>query len=179
VSSAISAGAEAPPTGTTARCFGTRFIYIQRSAVEIGAIQLGNGGLRCPHVGHFHEGEATRLARVPVRDEIHAFHAAVSSESRMKILLGSLITEISDIYVCHSMNPFLVDLSLSDCSRTNLVEGNVAAGRHSKWIRMRAKTLQVYQFSSSRGLFSNRDVSKRHMPHLTVHQVLTSEPSSH
>jgi hypothetical protein len=93
---------------------------------------LSNSSSGCARVRHFDEREAARLARVPVGDDIHALHAAVSSESRMKIILGSLITEISDKYVCHNMNSFLVDLSLSDCSRTNLLEGNVAARRHSK-----------------------------------------------
>jgi hypothetical protein len=113
---AISAGAEAPRTAATPGWLGTRFVYVQRPAMEIGAIQLGDGGLGCRRVGHFDEGETARLARVPVGDEIHALHAAVSSESRMQIVLGGLITEISDKYVCHGMNSFLVDLSLSDCS---------------------------------------------------------------
>jgi len=103
LSSAISARAEAPRTGTSTRWFGTRFIYIQRSTVEIGAIQLSNRGLGCRRFRHFDEREAARLARVPVRDDIHALHVAVSGERRMKIVLGSLITEISDKYVCHSV----------------------------------------------------------------------------
>jgi hypothetical protein len=132
LSSAISTGAGAPPTETTTRWFRTRFIYIQRSTVEIAAIQLSNRGLRCRRVSHFDECESARLARIPVRHDIHSLHLAVSGERRMKIVLRSLITEISDKYVCHSMNSFLVDVSLSDCSRTNLFEGNVAAGRHLK-----------------------------------------------
>ena len=122
LSSAISssAAAEAPPTGTTTRGFETRFIYIQRSTVEIGAIQLSNRGLGCRRVPHFDEREAAGLARVPVGDHIHALHLAVSGESCVKIILGSLITEISDKYICHRVNSFFVDLSLSDCSRTNL-----------------------------------------------------------
>jgi hypothetical protein len=106
LSPAIPARAKAARTGTTPRSFGTRFIYIQRSTVEIRAIQLSDSGLGCARVRHFDEREATRLARVPVGDDIHAFHAAVSSESRVKIILGSLITEISDKYVCQSMNSF-------------------------------------------------------------------------
>jgi hypothetical protein len=115
--SAISAaGAEAPLAGTAARWLGTRFVHIQRPTVEIGAIQLRDGSLGCPRVRHFDECEAARLAGVPVGYEIHALHAAVSGECRMKIVLGRLITEVSDKYVCHSRNSFLVDLSLSDCS---------------------------------------------------------------
>jgi hypothetical protein len=151
---AISAARPEPPrTGTTARWFGTRLIYIERSTVEIGAIQLRNSSLGFPRFCHFDEREAARLAGVPVRDDIYALHAAVSSESRMKIILGGLITEISDKYVCHSMDSFLVDLSLSDCSRTNLSEGNVAAGRHSKRDTDAGKdTLTISVFHSRRFL---------------------------
>jgi hypothetical protein len=173
LSSAISARAVAPGA-TTPRCLGARFIYIQRSTVEIGAIQLSNGRLGCPGFRHFDECEAARLARVPVGDDIHALHAAVSSESRMKILLGSLITEISDKYVCHDMNSFLVDLSLSDCSRTDLLERNVAAGRHSKRHTDAGKDYLIVPLSALGG-FWKRDVSKARV---VMHQrscALTSQ----
>jgi hypothetical protein len=100
--------------------------------VEIGTIQLSYRRLGCLRFGHFDERKAARLARVSVCNDIHALHAAVSGESRMKIILRSVITEISDKYICHDGNSFFVDLSLSDCSGTNLLEGKVAAGRHSK-----------------------------------------------
>src|SRR5579875_441416 len=120
LSSAGAARGWAPRTGTTARRFGTRFVYVQRSTVEIGAIQTGNGRFGSCVIAHFDERETAGLARVPVRHDIHSFDAAVSGESCMKIILGSLETEISDKYVCHRMNSFFSDLSLSDCSRPNL-----------------------------------------------------------
>jgi hypothetical protein len=131
LSSAISARVEAPRTGTTTRRFGTRFIYIERSTVEIAAIQLSDRGLGCLWFCHFNEREAARLARVPVRDDTHALHAAVSGESRMKVVLRSLITEISDKYVGHSMYPSIGELSLSDCSKPVRWQAKVAAGKHS------------------------------------------------
>jgi len=100
--------------------------------VEIGAIQLSNRRLGCCRFCHFDEGEPARLTGVPVPNDVYALDAAVSSESRMKIFLSGLVTEISDKYVCHDVNSFLVNLSLSDCFRTNLFEGNVAAERHLK-----------------------------------------------
>lgn len=100
--------------------------------MEFGAVQLSNRVLRRRRFRHLDKCETAGLARVPVCDDVHAFHAAVSGESRMKIVLGSLIAEISDKYVCHSMNSFLVNLSLSDCLGTNLLEGKVAARRHSE-----------------------------------------------
>ena len=134
-----------PPPG----CFGTRFIYIQRSTVQIGAIQLSNSSLGCPRFRHFDEREAARLARVPVSDNIHALHAAVSSESRVEIIFGSLITEISDKYACHSMNSFWLIYLCRIALQPIVWKGNVAAGTHSKLIQMRAKTLPMYQFPAS------------------------------
>ena len=69
--------------------------------MEIGAIQLSKRRLRCVRFGHFDERKAARLARVSVCNDIHPLNAAVSGESRMKIVLGRLITEISDKYICH------------------------------------------------------------------------------
>jgi len=58
-------------------------------------------------IRHFDECEAARLARVTVGNDIHALHAAVCGESRMEIVLGSLIAEISDKYACHKYEFFL------------------------------------------------------------------------
>ena len=151
--SATFTGAEAPRARTTAGCFGTGFIYIQCSTVEISTIQLSYRRFGSRRFGHFDEREAPRLARVSVGDEIHALHAAVGSERCMKIVLRSLITKISDKYVCHDGDSFfvdlsLIDLSLSDCSGTNLSEGKLAAGRHSKGDTDAGKdTLSVSGFS--------------------------------
>jgi hypothetical protein len=75
--------------------------------VEIAAIQLSNSSLGCRRFRHFDERKAARLTRVPVGNDVDALHAAVSRESRMKIILGRLKTEVSDKYVCHSMNSLI------------------------------------------------------------------------
>jgi hypothetical protein len=77
---------------------------------------------------HFHEGEAARLAGVAICNDAHSLHTAVSGESSLKIVLCCLITEVSDKYVGHSIDPLFRDLSLSDCSRTKLLEGG-SSGR--------------------------------------------------
>jgi hypothetical protein len=102
--------------------------------MKIGAIQMSNRGLRCRRIRHFDKCEAARLARVSVCDDIHPFHATVSGESRMKIVLGTLKTKVSDKYICHNVNSFFVDLSLSKWSETDFSKGNVrvATGRHSR-----------------------------------------------
>jgi hypothetical protein len=131
-SSTIAAGIVPPPAVTATGWLRPCFVYVQRSTVEFGTIQLSNGRLGCVRFRHFDEREAARLARLAICDDTHSLHTSVSGESSLKIILGSLITEISDKYVGHSMNPFFRDLSLSDCFRTDLLEGGIAVGRLSK-----------------------------------------------
>jgi hypothetical protein len=96
--------------------------------VEFGTIQLSNRRLRGVSFRHFHEGEATRLAGVAIGDDAHSLDTAVSGESSLKVVLCCLITEVSDKNVGHSIFPLFRDLSLSDCSRTKLLEGG-SSGR--------------------------------------------------
>jgi hypothetical protein len=100
--------------------------------VKISTIQLSDRCLSGGRFRHFNERETARLTGVSIRNDVHALYAAVRSESRMKLVLGSLVTEISDKDICHDGNSFLFDLSLSDCSEANLLKGKLAAGRHSK-----------------------------------------------
>jgi hypothetical protein len=86
-------------------------------------------GLR---IRHFYEGEATRLPRITVRYDINSLHATVGGESGMQVILRCLITEVSDKYVGHSLNPLICKLSLPDSSETNLnKKEGIAARRHS------------------------------------------------
>lgn len=80
------------------------------------AIQLSNGGLGCVGVGHFDERKAARLTGIPISDDTDSLDSAISGESGLKIVLGCLITEISDKNVGHSMFPLMRKLSLSDSS---------------------------------------------------------------
>jgi hypothetical protein len=100
--------------------------------VKLRAVQLSNRGLRRVGIGHFYEREAAGLTRIAIGDDTHPLYAAVSGKSRVQVVLGSLITEISDKYVGHSMYPFLSKLSLSDCSKPVFWQAKVAAGKHSK-----------------------------------------------
>ena len=127
----IRAPGPAVATAAATRWFRPGFIYIQCTSVKFGTVQLGNCGLRRIGIGHFDEREAARLSCVAVGDDAHPLHTAIGRESRLQIVLGSLITEISDKYVGHSMYPSLGELSLSDCSKPVRWQAKVAAGKHS------------------------------------------------
>jgi hypothetical protein len=93
---------------------------------------MSDGRLRSLRVGHFDKREATGLARVAIRYNVYSLYATVSGESGMQVILRCLITEISDKYVGHSIDPLILKLSLSDSSETNLnKKEGLAAGRHS------------------------------------------------
>jgi len=115
-----------------ARCFGTRFIYVERSAVQFGAVQLRNGRLGCIRIRHFDEGEAAGLARVTIGHDTDALHTAESGESSLKVVLSSLITEISDKYVGHSIDPLFCIYLCRTALEPNFGKAEVAIGRHSK-----------------------------------------------
>jgi len=84
--------------------------------VELCSVQLRNGHLRFVRVRHFDKSESTRLAGFPVGHDAYTLYAAVSGERIVKLILGGLITEISDKNVGHSVDPLKYKLSLSDCA---------------------------------------------------------------
>jgi hypothetical protein len=100
--------------------------------VKFRSVQLSNRGLCRVRIGHFDEREAAGLTRIAIGDDAYPLHAAISGKSRLQVVLGSLITEIPDKYVGHSMYPLLRKLSLSDCSKPVFWQAKVAAGKHSK-----------------------------------------------
>jgi hypothetical protein len=55
--------------------------------MQFGSIQLRNSRLRVLRIGHFDEGEAAWLTRIPVRDDIDLFDVAELGKSREQLLL--------------------------------------------------------------------------------------------
>jgi hypothetical protein len=79
----------------------TRFIHVQRAAVEFGAIEPRDSRFGFIGVGHFHEGKAARLAGGPVRYDADAFHRAVLRKGLVQVLLRSAEIQISYENVGH------------------------------------------------------------------------------
>jgi hypothetical protein len=79
----------APTTAAAAPVFfGTRFVDVQRSTVEITAVEFGYSAIRLGGIVHFDESKATGLARVAVGDEIYAPHGAVSFKHGSNCIFG-------------------------------------------------------------------------------------------
>lgn len=112
--------------------------------MELGSVQMGDRGLRVLRIRHFDECEAPRLTCVTIGNNIHPLYAPVCRERGLKIVLGSLITEIPYKNVGHSVNPFSLKLSLSDCTETNLKNKEDCGRKALEGLeRMRAKTPSV------------------------------------
>jgi hypothetical protein len=84
-----------------ALAFGTRFVDIQRAAVEVSAVQRGDGVFGFVPVGHFDESESARLSGHAISDYVDALDSAVWGEKRVQIIFGGLETQVSDEYIGH------------------------------------------------------------------------------
>ena len=100
-SAAAATVAAASAAAATAGRFGPGFVHVQRSAVELGSVQLRNRVLGVALLRHFDESETTRLARIAVRHDVYAFHVAKLRKGSMQIFLRRLIAEITDKNVAH------------------------------------------------------------------------------
>jgi hypothetical protein len=91
----------------TASRFRARFVHIHSAAAQLGAVQLGDSGLRRLRIRHFDEGESTGLPGGAVRYYTDAVYRAISLKSGLQVFLRCLIAEISDKDVGHSLlSPF-------------------------------------------------------------------------
>ena len=71
--------------------------------MQFGSIQLRNSLLRVLRIGHFDEGEAAGLTRIPVRDDFDLFDIAELGKSREQFLLRGLEAEIADKNLAHGV----------------------------------------------------------------------------
>jgi hypothetical protein len=132
--STTSAATTAPTTTSAASArstsaagrLGTSFIDVHGAAIQFRSIQLRNGGFGLTFVRHFHEREATRLARIAVSYDIYTFHGAVLRKRRVQFFLRSPEIEISDEYIGHQMCSLTLATSSSNSSA-----GTQSADQHA------------------------------------------------
>ena len=94
--------AESFPATRTAK-FRASFVHVEGAAIQFGSIQLRNSLLRVLRIGHFDEGEAAWLTRIPVREDIDLFDIAELGKSREQFLLRGLEAEIADKNLAHGV----------------------------------------------------------------------------
>lgn len=88
-------------TAAGARCLGTSFVHVERSATEIFPVETVDGAVRLRIVRHFNEREAARLARIPIRYDTCAFHCSVGFKHGTKFNFASSEAEITNKNIFH------------------------------------------------------------------------------
>jgi hypothetical protein len=100
VSTTATAVAAAAAESTTLGA-GTRFVDVQRAAVQFLTIQPLNGFHGLGLIGHLDKGEAAGLAGVAVADNAGLFNGAVRGKSSLELGLRGLISKVSNKDIRH------------------------------------------------------------------------------
>jgi len=103
--SATTTAAESTSTTATTGRLRTRFVYVERATVHFRTVQLGDRVFRVPLFRHFDEGEAARLTRIAIRNNVYTLHIPVLGKCGVQFVLRSLIAQISDKDIGHSPTP--------------------------------------------------------------------------
>lgn len=74
-------------------------IHIERSAIQLVAVERGNGLYTLAVIAHFHECEASGLPGIAVGYDVHAVNRAVRFKKGSKPIFGSAEAEVSYKYI--------------------------------------------------------------------------------
>jgi hypothetical protein len=72
----------------------TSFVHIQRSPLEIPAVDFGNGSVPLGIIAHLNESKAPGLTRIPVRDNANAVNGPICFKHRSNRVFGSAEAEV-------------------------------------------------------------------------------------
>src|SRR5262249_11899270 len=84
--SAATAAAEAAAAAATTTALVLRLVHLERAAAELRAVERADRVARGARLGHLHEREAARAARLAICDHGHRFDVAVTSEQISKLI---------------------------------------------------------------------------------------------
>jgi hypothetical protein len=84
----------------------TRLIDIQRPAIHFTTIHRLHGVRGFVRIGHFHEGEPSRLSCVSIAYHGHPFDRAVSPEQSFQLSFGGLVGKVPYKDIRHSKSPW-------------------------------------------------------------------------
>src|SRR5438105_14769543 len=68
--------------------FGTSFINLQTPSVQLSSVQSGDRTLRFFVRAHLDKSKASRLARIPVGDQVDAFNVPIWFKQRSNVCFG-------------------------------------------------------------------------------------------
>ncbi len=92
------------PTGTPALAFRARLIHVDSAAAEHHAVQPRYRTVRFRLIGHVNKGKSSRLARVPVLDEVYPFDGSIFFELLSYGLLADAEIQVSNIDLLQSVS---------------------------------------------------------------------------
>src|SRR6266700_7897022 len=111
----VSAAAESPV------CLRTGFVDVQRPAVEVPAVQFGNGAVPFGIVAHFDESKASGLPGVAVGDDADPIDGPIGFKHGANCVFGSPEAEISYKNIFHFTFFLKLQSSESGQDRTRAV----------------------------------------------------------
>jgi hypothetical protein len=87
---------------------GARFVHVQSTAIEVHAVDGGDGFIALSVVCHLHEAEASCLTGVAIRNDVDTIDRAVGFEQRTDRFFRSPKTEVSNVNVLQLYFPLLI-----------------------------------------------------------------------
>jgi hypothetical protein len=98
---AAEAAAAAVAASAAAVFFRTSFVDVQRSPIQIPAVDFGNGPIPLGVIAHFDESKASGLARIAVRDDADAVDGSVCFKHGSNPVFGSSEAEVAYKNIFH------------------------------------------------------------------------------
>jgi hypothetical protein len=82
--------------------FRTGFVDVQRSTIQLPAVQFGDRAIRVRIGAHLHKSEPSCLTSIAIRNDTNALNGTIRLEQRPYRIFGSAEAEVSHKYVFHS-----------------------------------------------------------------------------
>lgn len=83
----------------SAVCLWPGLIHIERSAIQLAAVESGDGFYAFAVIAHFHEGEASGLAGIAVGYDVYTVNRAVRLKKGSKPIFGGTEAEVPYKYI--------------------------------------------------------------------------------
>src|SRR5918998_2428002 len=84
-------------SAATATFLRARLIDYQGPAIDLFAVECGNGRLRFLVAAHLHKAEPFRSPRVAILDHLRRAHAAVGREQLFQVTVTDAVTQVANI----------------------------------------------------------------------------------
>ena len=82
--------------------FGTRFVYVQSSSTNLGAVQRSDRFLSVLGACHFDKAKSARASSVAIRHDADSIHLAVNFEKLTQLFFGRVEIQVSNKDVLHA-----------------------------------------------------------------------------